>query len=163
MSLCDKTCNGCAYSSKYCVGGYIYVCNFLLVTGKRRGCPAGNGCQQRIEGERAQQIDEMLFRGQKPKPIYDPSKKVDYHRKNQEKLQGRQREAIRAWCRENGWTHARLAREIGVSESTLRTWIKEYAPAQWDKLAAIGIRRPDMADNSRRRTDHDAGGNAEIH
>lgn len=60
--LCDETCRNCIYVST--LSNNSVVCNYILVTGNRRGCPAGSGCERRIEGIRAASIDQQLYRGQ---------------------------------------------------------------------------------------------------
>lgn len=43
--LCDKHCRRCIYRSKFPVGKTDEVmCGYLLMTKKRRPCPAGEGC-----------------------------------------------------------------------------------------------------------------------
>lgn len=48
--LCDaKTCAKCVYS---CMVSNSLACDYLGVTGERRGCPAGAGCDKRKTGRR---------------------------------------------------------------------------------------------------------------
>lgn len=45
MSVCDSTCRGCRFhaTSVSNVGG-AGSCDYILINGHRRGCPAGNRC-----------------------------------------------------------------------------------------------------------------------
>jgi hypothetical protein len=52
------------------------TCDYILVTGNRRGCPAGEGCERYIKGERAPSIDQQLYKGRKlEKPEEKPKEK----------------------------------------------------------------------------------------
>ncbi len=64
MSVCDKTCRSCIYSSTVSETEPV-TCDYILVTGNRRGCPAGKGCERYIKGARAASIDQQLYRGRK--------------------------------------------------------------------------------------------------
>lgn len=52
----DAYCRGCVYRTK----DYgLQACSFILMTGRRRGCPAGEGCNKRkIEKRRTCHADE---------------------------------------------------------------------------------------------------------
>lgn len=55
-----KHCSNCIYRSVYNTG---YICNFFLITGARRNCPAGAGCirkeiDPRVQVARARDIFE---------------------------------------------------------------------------------------------------------
>ena len=71
----------------------------------------------------------------------------DLKRQTQEKTraicQGRQKKAINDFMQKNGYTNVKLADMVGVKESTLRKWRREYNMADWTKLAQVGIRRPE--------------------
>ena len=60
MSVCDSTCRPCIYHAT--VTGGALVCDYLLVMGRRRGCPAGKGCTERIAGKKAPSLDSRLYR-----------------------------------------------------------------------------------------------------
>ena len=60
--LCDESCRICIYAST--LNKNSVICNYILVTGNRRGCAAGSGCERRIEGVRAASIDQQIYRGQ---------------------------------------------------------------------------------------------------
>lgn len=47
QSLCTKYCDGCHYR-KIFHGAFPY-CDYLLMTGERRPCPAGDGCTVRVK------------------------------------------------------------------------------------------------------------------
>lgn len=52
MAVCSKFCDGCDYLSRNSSGkhGIRRTCDYILVTGKRRGCPAGAECTRRSVG-----------------------------------------------------------------------------------------------------------------
>ena len=60
-----------------------------------------------------------------------------------EKAQGRQRDAINAFKKEHGYTTQQLAELLGVHPSYLGKWLIEYCPANWEKLAILGIEKPE--------------------
>lgn len=41
--ICDSYCKGCDYNQR-CTGDWQTICVYYLATGKRRPCPAGEGC-----------------------------------------------------------------------------------------------------------------------
>lgn len=87
MSYCDKSCRPCMYSTYLSTWGIC--CNYILVTGNRRGCPAGKECERRIEGTKARTLDEMLYRGQeeKKKPPKTAAEAVEMARRAEERKQ----------------------------------------------------------------------------
>ncbi|MBP5729540.1 MAG: AsnC family protein [Clostridia bacterium] len=143
--VCDIKCRSCMYAST--LSNMSVVCNYLLITGNRRGCPAGKGCERYIKGDHAISIDNSI-RKAKPKPknkVDQREKKRKYRERTQAMWQGRQHDAIQAWCQENKVSYTKLARMLGVSETTVAYyWAKEYSPARWDKLAKVGIRKPEL-------------------
>lgn len=53
MTICSKFCDGCDYLSRNSSGknGVRRTCDYILITGHRRGCPAGSRCtKKRIGG-----------------------------------------------------------------------------------------------------------------
>ena len=76
MSVCDKTCKPCIYSSVMSTWGVS--CNYILVTGNRRGCPAGKGCERRIVGKKQNSIDGLIFRGRAEKKEDKKAEKAAY-------------------------------------------------------------------------------------
>lgn len=59
MSVCDDTCKPCTFSSVMAYWGLN--CNYILVTGNRRGCPAGEKCERRKLGPKRRSIDGMFY------------------------------------------------------------------------------------------------------
>lgn len=55
--LCDNYCKDCVYRQAL-TNGFCIVCNYLLDTGKRRPCPAGEGCTVKIKGKRGRCWDD---------------------------------------------------------------------------------------------------------
>ena len=50
VSLCDAYCAGCCYRKAFGGGdSKTYYCDFMCMTGKPRGCPAGDGCDKWVE------------------------------------------------------------------------------------------------------------------
>ena len=43
----DKHCKGCKYLFKEHYGG-TKCCDYLVITGEPRGCPAGEGCTKKV-------------------------------------------------------------------------------------------------------------------
>ena len=141
MSICDATCKPCIYSSVMSTWGVS--CNYILVTGNRRGCPAGKGCERRIVGKKQYSIDGLIFRGTKKEP---PKKKKNsreqkrlYRERTQALYKGRQHDAIKEFCERTGWSYTQIAKALGVSQTTVAYWAKEYSPANWKLLAKLGI------------------------
>ena len=50
MDINEKYCRTCRYHGW--LGNHALTCDYILITGKRRGCPAGPGCTKREEGKR---------------------------------------------------------------------------------------------------------------
>lgn len=49
VHTCDEACRTCVYCNPESGANYVsgvLVCNYLIVTGEVRGCPAGTGCKQ---------------------------------------------------------------------------------------------------------------------
>lgn len=158
MSVCDATCRGCRYSATVSFG---YCCDYYLVhgVGHRRGCRAGKGCTKREAGPKAQTIEQRIQsieRKAPPKPQKKPREIImdaahvasresnrRYVDRLRERLQGRQRAAIIAYRDEHKTTLAQMARDIGVTAKCMETWAAERSHAKWDKLAELGIERPE--------------------
>ena len=47
MGVCSKYCNPCIYRKVF-AGSWLPYCDYLCMTGKRRPCPAGDGCTARV-------------------------------------------------------------------------------------------------------------------
>lgn len=158
--ICDATCKGCVYSTY--VGVLVNrCCDFLLITGSRRGCPAGQGCTRRLAGKKLKTIDQLLFRGrpavparpgkgrpQSPAPSLEEMQernreyKKRYWEKNRAMLNGRQRAALLAFKREQQLTNKSFAELAGVCTATVDRWMMELQPAPWDRLAKLGLPKP---------------------
>ena len=52
MTICSKFCDGCDYLSRNSSGknGVRRTCDYILITGSRRGCPAGAKCTKKRVG-----------------------------------------------------------------------------------------------------------------
>lgn len=52
MAVCSKSCDGCDYLSRNSSGkhGIRRTCDYILITGHRRGCPAGAECTKKRVG-----------------------------------------------------------------------------------------------------------------
>lgn len=46
MSVCTKYCDKCTFRKFF--HNYFRYCDYLLMTGERRPCPAGDGCTVRV-------------------------------------------------------------------------------------------------------------------
>ena len=60
MSVCDKNCWDCGFRTT--LSFYGIVCNYLGVMGRRRGCPAGKDCQEKIRGPKRESLEARLYR-----------------------------------------------------------------------------------------------------
>lgn len=62
-AVCAKFCNGCMYSSKYSslTLPVELGCDYMFVTGERRGCPAGTGCNRKTVGVNRQRPLTILY------------------------------------------------------------------------------------------------------
>ena len=78
-SVCDETCRGCAYQG---TAGSTMCCDHLLITHKRRGCPAGAGCTRRKAGKKLMSLDAKVYllppekTEPKPMPAAKPKRKA---------------------------------------------------------------------------------------
>lgn len=154
MSVCDKTCRGCAYGSVTSMWGIS--CNYILVTGHPRGCPAGAGCTRRLTGDRLLTVDQLIMmplRAVKPTekrrekkqetPEERSARRHRYMEHVREQLAGRQREVIVKYRDEHRLTTREMAQMIGVNVKTLDSWACERCRAKWEKLEPLGIARPE--------------------
>ena len=149
MSVCDKTCRGCAYSG---VTSTCLSCNYILVTGHPRGCPAGEGCKRRTPGHKLLTIDQLILmpvKAAKPRtrktetPDEKSARRRRYVERARERLGGMQREVIVRYREEHRMTTRQMAEMIGVNVKTLDSWACERCRANWNKLALLGIVRPE--------------------
>ena len=60
MSVCDKNCWDCVFRTT--LSFYGIVCNFLGVMGRRRECPAGKDCEQKIAGKKRESLEARLYK-----------------------------------------------------------------------------------------------------
>ena len=74
---------------------------------------------------------------------HDKARKRQRARELQEKAQGRQRAAIVAYKEATGDSNYQISLKIGIHESTVNKWANEYVPADWSKLAILGIQKPE--------------------
>ena len=163
----DAYCKGCVYLGTNSMGK---GCDYNYLTGKVRGCPAGNGCIRREYGTRrrfslsitsakhaehskkATIESKKIGRPRKPAEELDDTRARDLERKRRAAeefraiAQGRQREAIVAYKVQHNASSRDIAELVGVNPSTVQKWCTEYIPAKWDLLAKIGIKKPDGLD-----------------
>lgn len=187
---CDSTCKKCIYSTT--LSNWPRACAYILTTGSRRGCPPGEGCIRRVEGQKQPTIDSIVFHGndknkttpQDRRKAKDREYNKEYYLAHREEIiarqkarqaekrertprkkkeptswteakrilaerthaywQGRQTAVIRAYLDENGISTTTLAVMVGVSESAVRRWAREANNADWEKLAQVGIKKPEI-------------------
>ena len=162
MSQVDAYCKGCQYLGTNSFGKW---CRFNDVTGSIRGCPAGQGCTRYAAGpkkhspnyaafehpipEKKQKDVEKPQKQKRPPPMtpeeaYERTKarKRQLAKEFHAKAQGRQRAVLLAYKQEHGYSNYDLSIKLGVCESTINRWVTEYVPADWEKLATIGIEKP---------------------
>ena len=154
MSCVTKYCNGCVYLGKLTGGKYCAYCD---VTSRSRGCPAGDGCDKKIIGNRRYSTKVYTAKTvKKPKETHkvvttdelalyekESNRKREMAARNRALLQGRQKAAITEFRESKGWTVTEMAKQLGTKESTFRKWITEYTKANWDVLAKVGLSKPD--------------------
>ena len=71
MSGMTERCKACLYYCN-CDGHYIYpTCDYMLTTGKRRGCPAGDECDKFIPSEECIKLSGV-YSGVVRLPIKEP-------------------------------------------------------------------------------------------
>ena len=159
MSQVDAYCYGCNYHGSMFNGR---CCNYYSATGKLRGCPAGNGCFHHTQGKEKRlsamsALSDLLSKKQEkpkkkpkkpqltPEEMYEREKQRKWEAaiRFQEYAQGRQKAAIQAYKDATGDSNYKIAQKIGVGESTVAKWLNEYVAANWDKLAILGISKPE--------------------
>lgn len=53
MSVCTKRCSSCYFGTTYArMSDGQRICDYILITGHRRGCPAGDDCDKYRKGRR---------------------------------------------------------------------------------------------------------------
>ena len=124
MSVCDETCKSCIYSTAMSTWGIC--CNYILVTGNMRRCPAGKGCERRIVGEKAVSIDTLIFKGQMlTNDDERKEKKRDYNReyyeKNKDALIAKMKERNKKYAAERKANQQRDKEVKSYSELKQRT------------------------------------------
>ena len=163
----DAYCKGCAYLGTNSMGK---CCDYNFVTGKVRGCPAGEGCNRREYGPRRRYTfsfgtpqnaenarKSSITSGKSGRPRKPPEELDEKQAKQLErkrlaaeacraKAQGRQREVLMAYKAKHNVSCADIAYKIGVNPSTVQKWCTEYMPARWDLLEKIGIQKPEGID-----------------
>ena len=147
---CDATCRGCRYSSIISCG---LCCDYYLVhgVGHRRGCKAGKGCEKREAGPKAQTIEQKLQSicrkdpPKKPKKwrTMTPEERKKYRDRVKAEVAGKQAAVLEEYREKNCTTYAQMARDLGISPKTMGNWVAERCRAKWDKLAKLGIERPE--------------------
>lgn len=126
--MVDRFCRGCQYLGHITSG---YCCEYLAVTGRVRGCPSGQGCTRYVAG------------GRKPSIAAIETVRERAAKNCAEKCRGRQQRALREYLDKRDITMKALSQEIGVSPGTVHRWIREMCLADWDKLATVGIAKPE--------------------
>lgn len=165
----DETCRQCIFRSSL----YSWpICDYIGITGHRRGCPPGKGCTRRIVGLKGRSISQLIFLGQAaavqaetrrrgrppgPQPTLEEIrerrkryKAVSYER-IRAALGGRQAAVLKAYKKSNGLTIQTMADRVGVSRVVMSKWMEERQIANWDKLAALGIQKPEGLPEGRAR------------
>lgn len=107
MSVCDETCRPCVYHG---TAAGLITCDHLLITGERRGCPAGKGCIRRKKGRRERSIDALVY-------LSPPKSRRELPDKTPEELAERKR-------RKNEWRKAWYARNREKLNAQRREWRK---------------------------------------
>lgn len=146
--IVDVWCDGCRYVSK---GGGTPTCEYMTMTGWRRGCPAGNGCtkRERPEGWKPQRIlhtDEQWFRMPALKKAEQKARHEETRKRKTEaqRPERKQRQSIiREWRKAEGLTQRQVAERIGMSEAIVCKWECGEREANWALLRAAGMPVPE--------------------
>lgn len=147
-------CRGCKYLGHITSG---YCCEYLAVTGTARGCPAGKGCVRREMGGRMPSLAALQTVGKAPPKLNATRERETweemYERERArkaraaiacaERCKGRQRAAIVGYLAEKKMTMKQLSDLVGASPGTVGKWCAERANANWEKLARVGIVKPE--------------------
>lgn len=68
VALIDKRyCNGCRYLSK---GTNFWCCDYVFIADKRRPCPAGSGCTEKLD-KKKKRASLTVFKKGKRKAVKD--------------------------------------------------------------------------------------------
>lgn len=122
-------------------------CDYILITGHSRGCPAGRECTQKVVGKKRKSIDQKMFRGERKQPIRK--------RKPADKKPvcgGAQRAIIEGFMKENGFTNSDMGTRLGVDPTTVGKWKLERYIANWDLLEReFGLKRPEGVNGNGRK------------
>ena len=167
--VCDDTCRKCIFRS------WLHswtICDFIGITGQRRGCPAGKGCTRRIVGDKGRSISQLIFLGQAeavqsaarkrgrppgPKPPQEEMRerqkryKADSRERIRAALGGRQAAVLKAYKTDERLTIQTMADRVGVTKTVMSKWMEELQFARWDKLEALGIQKPEGLPEGRAR------------
>lgn len=60
MALVDKRCKTCKYRGSI-QSGQTLTCSYILITGKRRGCPAGKDCDKYEKGRKLDASEKFVI------------------------------------------------------------------------------------------------------
>ena len=160
MSVCDGYCRGCSYRS---TAGSFVTCDYFLITGHARGCPAGAGCKRRTLGNKELSPGQLIFmlppaksefkapEPQEPRVRQTAEEAAEKNRETHRRrywkikaeLAGRQRSALLEFKKASGYTNRTMALALGVGVGTVNGWMQESRAADWKKLEHIGCRRPE--------------------
>ena len=109
MSVCTKYCDACVYRKVF-TGGWLPYCDYLCMVGKRRPCPAGDGCTvrvtRRVYRKRALTEEEKAERAERKRERNREAKRRSYQKHRDEILarqkqyQKEHREQLNAYYRE---------------------------------------------------------------
>lgn len=114
-------CRKCVYSCT--LSNNSVICQYILVTGQRRGCAAGDGCNRREIGHRLNSIESLIYRGRPestPEPTPEQLAALAAERKDRKKEWRRDwyaanRESINAKRREWRKKRKEQANESGTA------------------------------------------------
>ena len=109
MGVCTKYCDACVYRKVF-TGGWHPYCDYLCMVGKRRPCPAGDGCTvrvtRRVYRKRALTEEEKAQREERKRGRNRETKRRSYQKHREEILarqkqwQKEHREQLNAYSRE---------------------------------------------------------------
>ena len=111
MSAMTERCKDCVYYCN-CDGHYMYpTCDYILMTGRRRGCPAGDECDKFLPAKDCLRFTNPLM-GVVRLPIQE-QQLVDLY--------------------EQGLPDGEIGKRVGLSRSAVQVWRhKRGLPSQQD-------------------------------
>ena len=117
-----------------------HICNYYLITGQRRPCPAGAGCTVADAGRKLRpwEIPIVANDGALGED-WGENKETGYKKPGKPRVQWDTEEGRR--LREQGLFNREIAERLGVSESVVSAWAREHCRISRYPAGAAGTPR----------------------